>query len=75
MSKIGRLLLTIGLIIAAVGLLLLLAGRFFPWLGRLPGDLRYESEHVRIYFPLATMILISLIGTLVLNILLRIFRR
>ena len=75
MSEIGRLLLTIGLIIAAVGLLLLLAGRFFPWLGRLPGDLHYESEHVRIYFPLATMILISLIGTLVLNILLHIFRR
>lgn len=75
MIEIGRLLILIGLAIAVIGVLILVAFRFFPWLGNLPGDFRYESENVRFYFPLATMILISIIGTILLNILIRIFRR
>jgi hypothetical protein len=75
MMELGRLLLIIGLVIALVGLMVLLATRFFPWLGNLPGDFRYESKNFRIYFPLATMILISILGTILLNIIIRIFRR
>jgi hypothetical protein len=75
MMELGRLLLIIGLVIALVGLMVLLANRFFPWLGNLPGDFRYEGKNFRIYFPLATMILISILGTILLNIIIRIFRR
>ncbi|WP_374688065.1 DUF2905 domain-containing protein [Promineifilum sp.] len=75
MTEFGRLLLIIGAIVAFAGLVLLVAGRFFPWLGNLPGDFRFEGENYRVYFPLATMILISVVGTIVLNLLIRFFRR
>lgn len=75
MADFGRLLIIIGLVIAFAGLALLLAARHLPWLGNLPGDLRYEGENFKIYFPLATMILISILGTILLNIVIRIFRR
>ena len=55
----------------ALGGILLLAGAVMtlgvrlPWLGRLPGDIAIEREHVRFYFPLATSIVISIILSLV----------
>jgi Protein of unknown function (DUF2905) len=75
MIAFGRLLLIIGLAMALIGSLILIAGRFFPWLGNLPGDIRYESENVKIYIPLATMILVSILATILLNIFYRFFRR
>ncbi len=60
---------------ALIGGILLIAGRYFPWLGNLPGDIRYENENVKIYIPLATMILISILATILLNIFFRFFRR
>ena len=75
MVGFGRLLIIIGLVIALAGGLILLASRYFPWLGNLPGDIRYEGENFNIYFPLVTMILISILGSILLNVLIRIFRR
>jgi hypothetical protein len=75
MADFGRLLIIIGLVIAFAGVVILVAVRFFPWLGHLPGDFNIEGENFKIYFPLATMILISILGTILLNIILRIFRR
>ena len=75
MIDLARILIIIGLVIAFAGVMILVAARFFPWLGNLPGDLRNEGENFRIYFPLATMILISILATILLNIIIRIFRR
>lgn len=75
MAGLGRLLVIIGLSIALGGLAIWLAARWLPWLGRLPGDVRIEGENYRIYFPLATMILLSILGTILLNIIVRLFRR
>ncbi|HFQ94307.1 MAG TPA: DUF2905 domain-containing protein [Anaerolineae bacterium] len=75
MVEFGRLLVIIGLAIFFVGLFLLVAGKIFPWLGNLPGDFRIEGENFKIYFPLATMILVSILGTILLNIVIRIFRK
>lgn len=75
MADFARILIIIGLTIAFAGLILMLAIRIFPWLGNLPGDFRFEGRNARIYFPLATMILISVLGTILLNIVIRIFRR
>jgi hypothetical protein len=75
MIEFGRLLIIIGLAIAFVGGLILVAIRYFPWLGNLPGDFRYESENLKIYFPLVTMLLVSFLGSILLNIIIRIFRR
>lgn len=75
MGELGRLLLIIGLAVAFCGLVILVAARYLPWLGNLPGDFHIEGGKYNIYFPLATMILISILGTILLNVVLRIFRR
>ncbi|MFQ5434799.1 MAG: DUF2905 domain-containing protein, partial [Anaerolineae bacterium] len=51
MVEFGRLLVIIGLAIAFAGGAILVAVRYFPWLGNLPGDFRFESENFKIYFP------------------------
>lgn len=70
LTQLGRSLLVLGLVIAALGLLLLLGGRL-PGAGRLPGDILIRRDGVTLYFPLATSILLSLLLTLVLNLFLR----
>jgi len=64
-TGLGRMLVVAGLVIAAVGALLLLSGKI-PWLGRLPGDILVKREKFTFYFPLATSLLISLILSLIL---------
>ena len=75
MSDMGRWLLILGAVIFITGLVFVVGGRLFPWLGRLPGDIHYETENVKVFIPITTMILISVVGTIVLNILVRFFRR
>ena len=64
MVEFGRLLLIIGGTIALAGILVLIAAKYFPWLGNLPGDFEIEGDNYRIYFLLATRILVSLLGTI-----------
>lgn len=61
----GWILVIAGLIITGVGLLWILVPSI-PWLGRLPGDIRIEKDHLRIYIPLVSCLLLSLILSLVL---------
>jgi len=65
MNPISKLLIGCGIILILVGVIWQLGEKFIP-LGRLPGDLMIERENFRIYFPLATSLLISLIGSLLL---------
>lgn len=60
---IGKFLIILGIIIVAVGGVLLFSGKI-PWLGRLPGDIIIQKRNFTFYFPLATSILLSLILTL-----------
>jgi uncharacterized protein HemY len=69
---------SIGLLIVAGGALLVVVGLLvwtgaFSWFGRLPGDIRIENDSSRIYVPLTSMILISVVLTLVINLLRRLF--
>ncbi len=59
-TNLGWVLVVLGLVVAAVGLLWILAPSI-PWLGRLPGDIRIERENLRIYFPLATCLVLSVV--------------
>jgi Protein of unknown function (DUF2905) len=70
MGDLGRILVIFGAVLVVVGVLLSVAGKI-PWLGKLPGDVYYKSDHFTFYFPLATCILISV----VLSLLLYLFRR
>ncbi len=63
-TNFGRVLLVLGLFLAGVGLVWMLAPSV-PWLGRLPGDIRVERGNARFYFPLTTCLLISLLLSLV----------
>jgi hypothetical protein len=65
LSSLGKTLIVMGVVIAAAGLLLSLTPKI-PWLGKLPGDFLIRRENLRIYFPITTCILISLVLTLLL---------
>lgn len=69
-SGLGKALIVVGGLVALVGLLLVLAGRFFGgglgWLGRLPGDIYIKQDHFTFYFPLATSLLLSVVLSLIL---------
>ena len=70
---IGKYIILAGIIIVAVGLLIFFAGNKFQWLGHLPGDIRVEKENFKFYFPLTTMIILSLLLTLIVNIIKKLF--
>jgi len=61
---IGKFLILLGLIIAAIGGLLLFFEKI-PWIGRLPGDIMIQRRNFTFYFPLVTSILLSVILTLI----------
>lgn len=72
-GTLGRGLIYIGLGLVGVGALVMLLGRVLD-LGNLPGDLVFEGENVRLYVPIGTMIVLSLLLTLLINVALRLFR-
>ena len=67
---LGRLLIIGGVILAVIGVVIVLAPNV-PFLGRLPGDIRVDTKNVQVFIPLGTMLLVSLILTIVLNLLSR----
>ena len=68
MAPLGKLLIIFGVVLAVIGVMFLLGYRL-PWLrlGRLPGDISWSnrSGSVRVYFPLMTMLLLSLLLTVI----------
>jgi Protein of unknown function (DUF2905) len=67
--EVGRILLIVGVVLVVVGGLAVLGVRL-PF-GRLPGDIAIEGERGGIYIPIATMIVISVVLTIVVNLFLR----
>lgn len=66
----GVVLIVGGIIAVVVGLLVWVGA--FNWFGRLPGDIRGGGDNVRIYIPLTSMILVSVVVTIVINLVRRI---
>ena len=65
LPQFGKILITIGIVFVALGVLLLLSDRFSLFrIGRLPGDIIYRRGNFTFYFPIVTSILLSLILTL-----------
>ncbi len=62
---IGKWLILIGICIVLIGLVVYFFHDKLNWLGRLPGDIRIEKENFRLYFPITTMILISVVLSLI----------
>jgi hypothetical protein len=69
----GKWLMLMGLALAAVGGLIWLGGKV-PFLGRLPGDILIHKGNFTFYFPLITSLVVSLLLTILVNLVLRILR-
>jgi hypothetical protein len=67
LQPLGRFLIVAGLSLVVLGVVLTLGPRI-PFLGQLPGDIRIERDNVTIFIPLGTMLLVSLVLTIVLNL-------
>jgi len=72
-SETGKWIIGIGVIIILVGVIVYFFHDKLNWIGRLPGDIRMERENFKFYFPIATMILFSLLGTLILWVIRKFF--
>ena len=64
--EFGSVLLCVGALLVVAGLVVYWGG--VSWFGRLPGDIHYESESTRVHIPISSMILLSILLTLLLNV-------
>jgi hypothetical protein len=69
----GKILIGAGIILIIAGLIIYFAGSRLGWIGHLPGDIRIEKENVRFYFPVTTMIILSIVISVIVWILRKIF--
>lgn len=67
-QQLGKYLIIGGLILVALGVIIFFFHHYLKWIGRLPGDIKIEGRNFRFYFPIVSMILISLILTLLINL-------
>lgn len=74
LSDLGKVLLLVGAVIVVLGALLLVLGRV-PFLGRLPGDIYVRRGGTSFYFPIATCLVLSVILTVLVNLVLFLLRR
>jgi len=75
MENIGRFLMLGGILLFVVGGSVFLAAKFGIPVGRLPGDIHIERDNFSFHFPLASSILISIILTILLNVILRFWKK
>jgi len=70
-QQTGKYIILAGICILVAGILIYFFHDYLKWFGRLPGDIKVEKENYRFYFPLVSMIIISLVITLLINIIKR----
>ncbi len=68
---LSKVLMIVGAAILLLGVVLHYAPWLINWFGKLPGDIRIQNEHSFVFIPLTSMILISVILTLIVNLLFR----
>lgn len=70
-AETGKYIMITGALILVIGVVIYFFHNKLHWIGRLPGDIRVEKENFKFYFPLTTMIILSVLVTVIL----RIFRK
>ena len=70
MEGLGKILLIVGGVIIILGLLLIF-GQHIPFLGKLPGDITIKKDDFTFYFPIVTFILLSVVLTIIINVIIR----
>lgn len=64
----AKILIILGAILVVIGAIWLVFPSLFSWIGNLPGDIKHSSGNTKIYFPIMTMIVISIVASIVLNL-------
>ena len=64
----GKYIIFIGIAVIVIGVLIYFLHDKLHWIGRLPGDIRIEKENSGFYFPIVTMFLLSLVLTIIINL-------
>ena len=72
-SQTGKWIILAGILIIIIGVLIYFFHDKLNWLGKLPGDIRIEKENFRFYFPITTMIIVSIVLTILINICRKLF--
>lgn len=72
--RVSSVLIAVGVGIALIGVVLRYFPTAFSWFGHLPGDIRYESETGRVFIPLTSMLVVSVVATVIINLVGRLFR-
>jgi hypothetical protein len=70
--RAGNLLIALGMALVLVGVGVRLG--LFGWFGRLPGDIRSDGERTTVFIPITSMLIVSVVGSVVLNLIARFFR-
>lgn len=70
-SETGKWIIVAGIAIVVIGVLIYFFHDKLHWIGRLPGDIRIEGENTRFYFPITTMIIVSVVLTILVNLIKR----
>ncbi|MEO6582893.1 MAG: DUF2905 domain-containing protein [Ferruginibacter sp.] len=68
MNNTTKYIILAGLFLVVAGLVLHFFPNAFKWFGRLPGDVRIEKENGHFYFPVVSMVLISVVVTILINV-------
>ena len=68
---VGKALIVLGLAIAVIGFALIYAPWLVSWFGRLPGDISISRDGGRIFIPIASMIVVSIVLTIIVNLFFR----
>lgn len=75
MDNLARLVILAGVALIVIGAIIYILGRFNLPLGRLPGDIRVEGRNGSFYFPITSSILISVILSVLLNLVARLWKK
>lgn len=67
----GKVLIALGILLVVAGIVLVYAPWLVSWFGRLPGDIRIERDSGSVFIPITSMVIVSIVVSLILNIFFR----
>ena len=74
LEGLGKILLICGGVIIVIGLLLVFS-QYIPFFGKLPGDIFVKKDNFSFYFPIVTFLIISIILTIIINVIIYFFKK
>jgi hypothetical protein len=72
--RVGNVLMVVGATVVAIGALIRFAPGLFGWFGHLPGDIDIRGDNSRVFIPITSMLLVSVVLTVIVNLVGVLFR-